>query len=181
MLMDLRETDEREKLVEIAKLAETKKLVICFWIRGLIEKRMTFRDIHVTTTTLELKVMITEIIPQLPINEMMLFFGGKLMQNHRQLVYYDIGDHSALKLRGGSPKKKKAGTSDTRIQADDPELIKQILGNKMESFEDYLMSMNDADFKTFYEFSIKQKNFDRVINFVIENNTALNALEDPLV
>ena len=65
-------------------------------------------------------------------------------------------------------KRVRISTHDFNIKVDDPDAIKQILSYKMPVFKDFAKGLNAQQLQEWSEYSLRQKNFDRVIEYTTD-------------
>ena len=69
---------------------------------------------------------------------------------------------------GGAQKRGRSTVHDFSIKADDPEVVKQVLGFSAPAFKTFVEQLTPAQSKEWSEYSLRQKNFDRVIEYTVE-------------
>ena len=78
---------------------------------------------------------------------------------------------------GAKRGRKEAKTHDFIVNASDPPLVRGILERALPDFATCIHEMENDPFKAFYDFALKQRNFDRIVEYVIANDEGVKQLE----
>ena len=85
-----------------------------------------------------------------------------------------------LRITGGDKRAKTSSpTYDYSMKVDDSEEVKAALGRTMD-WNSFIASMDRTEWNKFYIFTTKQKNFERIKDYVYESSAQKAALEEPL-
>ena len=83
------------------------------------------------------------------------------------------------KLKGGAQKRARAVVAhDFSVQAGDSDTIKSALGKKFGSLADYMQTLPELERVAFVSYVIKQKNMQRVIDYVLTTLKIYSDIED---
>ena len=69
---------------------------------------------------------------------------------------------------GGAQKRGRTTVHDFSIKADDHEVVKQVLGFSAPVFKTFIEQLTQVQSKEWSEYCLRQKNFDRVIEYTVE-------------
>ena len=85
-----------------------------------------------------------------------------------------------MKLRGGMAAKRgrKVVSNDFSIKADDAEVIKMVLAYRAPDYKTFTGTLTEQDCKRWSEFCLRQKNFDRIIEFTMAELKIKRDFED---
>jgi hypothetical protein len=84
-----------------------------------------------------------------------------------------------LKLKGGAVKRARATIiTDFSAKPDDAVPIRAALTFQFPNFDGFIAALTDAGLKEFRTYLIKQKNSDRVLEWILSNIDAFKAIQD---
>ena len=102
-----------------------------------------------------------------------LIFGNDELDDMKTLRFYKVVDSSELLLLAGGDggagvKRGKITITDFSIDANDHPQIKQVLQYKAPDYYEFLQNLSTQQRKTWANYCFKQKNFDRLVEFTIQ-------------
>ena len=68
--------------------------------------------------------------------------------------------------------------TDFGVKQGDPPIVQTILNTRFPNYDAFLRTMTNQQFDMIHKYTMKQKNMDRVIDFIIDNETNLKSLKD---
>ena len=67
--------------------------------------------------------------------------------------------------------------TDFAVKPNDPPIVVAILGTQL-IYDTYVDGLGDPAFEGFMKHALKQKNMDRIIDYIVDGNQQLKQLED---
>ena len=121
------------------------RVALQFDVRGLDGRRIFIPGLTLQSKVIEVKDIVHQRIPSLPVNQMQLIYAGKQLKNQRTLAWYQFNSadmHLLLRVRGGAPKAKRPRDDDEPVAGaivfapepldSDNDLFRTILSQKEE-------------------------------------------------